>query len=106
MSMVNTCAPTSRADMLNLNLKQINQPLIIILLFFFAAHNHVIACREKLQFLAAEKESLDLLRRQVGECLYTIRSFYSYTNWVEMYGRTPYLDFGELAFRQWLRRCC
>ena len=58
------------------------------------AHNHVIACREKLQFLAAEKESLDLLRKQVGECLYTIQSFYSNTNWVEMYGGTPYLDFG------------
>ena len=103
MPMVSTCAPTSRTDMLDLKLKQFNQPLIIMLLFF-AAHNHVIACREKLQRLAVEKASLDLLRRQVGECLYTIQSFYSNTNWVEMYGGTPYLDFGELVFRHWLRK--
>ena len=57
----------------------------------------MIACRDKLQFLAAGKESLDLLRKQVGECLYTIQSFYSNTNWVEMYGGIPYLDFGELV---------
>jgi len=57
----------------------------------------VIACRDKLQFLAAGKESLDLLRKQVGECLYTIQSFYSNTNWVEMYGGIPYLDFGEFG---------
>ena len=82
--------------MMDSKVKQLNQ-LLIIILRFFVAHNYVIACREKLQFLAGNV-GLDLLRRQVGECLYTIQSFYSNTNWVEMFGRTPYLDFGELVF--------
>lgn len=55
------------------------------------AHNHVIACREG---LLLRKDDLEELRKQLGVCLYTIQSFYSNTNWVEMKGRTPYLSFG------------
>ncbi|XP_071138743.1 von Willebrand factor A domain-containing protein 7-like [Mytilus edulis] len=55
------------------------------------AHSSLISCRSK---LLERKEDLTELRRQLGECLYTIQSFYSNTNWVEMYGPKPYLDFG------------
>ncbi|XP_052083724.1 von Willebrand factor A domain-containing protein 7-like [Mytilus californianus] len=55
------------------------------------AHTHLIACRDK---LSARKDDINELQKQIGECLYTIQSFYSNTNWVEMFGKTPYLDFG------------
>ncbi|CAC5399589.1 unnamed protein product [Mytilus coruscus] len=54
-------------------------------------HSSIISCRSK---LLERKQDLNELRRQLGECLYTIQSFYSNTNWVEMYGPMPYLDFG------------
>ncbi|CAC5380919.1 unnamed protein product [Mytilus coruscus] len=55
------------------------------------AHQHVISCRNKLSQL---KNDVVELRKQLGECLYTVQSFYSNTNWVEMYGAVPYEDFG------------
>ncbi|XP_052077823.1 uncharacterized protein LOC127715706 isoform X7 [Mytilus californianus] len=55
------------------------------------AHQHVISCRNKLSQL---KNDVDELRKQLGECLYTVQSFYSNTNWVEMKGAVPYKDFG------------
>ncbi|CAG2256285.1 unnamed protein product [Mytilus edulis] len=44
--------------------------------------------------LIARQNDLDELITQLGECLYTIQSFYSNTNWVEMYGGVVYEDFG------------
>ncbi|CAC5380923.1 unnamed protein product [Mytilus coruscus] len=55
------------------------------------AHQHVISCRDKLSQL---KNDVVELRKQLGECLYTVQLFYSNTNWVEMYGEVPYEDFG------------
>ncbi|XP_076117602.1 uncharacterized protein LOC143085246 [Mytilus galloprovincialis] len=55
------------------------------------AHHHVISCKDKLIQL---KNDVVELRKQLGECLYTVQSFYSNTNWVEMYGSVPYKDFG------------
>ncbi|XP_063413566.1 von Willebrand factor A domain-containing protein 7-like [Mytilus trossulus] len=55
------------------------------------AHQHVISCKDKLIQL---KNDVVELRKQLGECLYTVQSFYSNTNWVEMYGDVPYTDFG------------
>ncbi|XP_033725912.1 von Willebrand factor A domain-containing protein 7-like [Pecten maximus] len=43
---------------------------------------------------------VELLIKKVGKCLMIIQSFYSNTNWVEMNGGTPYLDFGSLATLQ------
>ncbi|OPL33393.1 hypothetical protein AM593_08429, partial [Mytilus galloprovincialis] len=55
------------------------------------AHQHVISCKDKLSQL---KNDVVELRKQLGECLYTVQSFYSNTNWVEMYSGVPYTDFG------------
>ncbi|XP_076081650.1 uncharacterized protein LOC143052490 isoform X2 [Mytilus galloprovincialis] len=55
------------------------------------AHNFVKSCKQK---LIARKNDLDEFITQLGECLYTIQSFYSNTNWVEMYGGVAYEDFG------------
>ncbi|CAC5388513.1 unnamed protein product [Mytilus coruscus] len=55
------------------------------------AHNFVKSCKQK---LIARKDDLDEFIKQLGECLYTIQSFYSNTNWVEMYGSVVYEDFG------------
>jgi hypothetical protein len=63
----------------------------LCIFFFISAHNHVIACRKG---LLLRKDDLEELRKQVAVCLYTIQSFYSNTNWVEMKGSTPYLSFG------------
>jgi hypothetical protein len=43
----------------------------------------------------ARVEDLDELRRQLGECLYVVQSFYSNTNWVEMFGGVSYPNFGK-----------
>jgi hypothetical protein len=43
----------------------------------------------------ARVEDFDELRRQLGECLYVIQSFYSNTNWVEMFGGVSYPNFGK-----------
>lgn len=61
-------------------------------LLIIVAHSHLMACKTK---LIARKSYIVDLRKQLGECLYTIQSFYSNTNWVEMFGRTPYYDFGK-----------
>jgi hypothetical protein len=45
-------------------------------------------------FICMSNDDLEELRKQVAVCLYTIQSFYSNTNWVEMKGSTPYLSFG------------
>ncbi|VDI53529.1 Hypothetical predicted protein [Mytilus galloprovincialis] len=55
------------------------------------AHNFVKSCKQK---LIARKNDLDEFITQLGECLYTIQSFYSNTNWVEMYGGKVYEEFG------------
>ncbi|XP_071140490.1 uncharacterized protein [Mytilus edulis] len=55
------------------------------------AHNFVKSCKQK---LIARQNDLDEFITQLGECLYTIQSFYSNTNWVEMYGGVVYEDFG------------
>ncbi|VDI54326.1 Hypothetical predicted protein [Mytilus galloprovincialis] len=55
------------------------------------AHNFVKSCKQK---LIARKNDLDEFIAKLGECLYTIQSFYSNTNWVEMYGGVAYEDFG------------
>ncbi|CAC5419674.1 unnamed protein product [Mytilus coruscus] len=55
------------------------------------AHNFVKSCKQK---LFTRKDDLDEFITQLGECLYTIQSFYSNTNWVEMYGGVAYEDFG------------
>jgi hypothetical protein len=39
---------------------------------------------------------MDLLLHQLGACLYTVQSFYSNTNWVEMNGDAVYEDFGSV----------
>ncbi|CAG2200870.1 unnamed protein product [Mytilus edulis] len=57
----------------------------------FLAHNFVKSCQPK---LISRKDDLDEFTKQLGECLYTIQSFYSNTNWVEMYGGVAYGDFG------------
>ncbi|XP_052084587.1 hemicentin-1-like [Mytilus californianus] len=57
----------------------------------FLAHNFVKSCKQK---LIARKDDLDEFIIHLGECLYTIQSFYSNTNWVEMYGGVAYEDFG------------
>jgi hypothetical protein len=43
----------------------------------------------------ARVEDYDELRRQLGECLYVVQSFYSNTNWVEMFGGVSYPNFGK-----------
>ena len=43
----------------------------------------------------ARVEDIDELRRQLGECLYVVQSFYSNTNWVEMFGGVSYPNFGK-----------
>ncbi|XP_052084583.1 uncharacterized protein LOC127721819 [Mytilus californianus] len=55
------------------------------------AHNFVKSCKQK---LFARKNDTNEFITQLGECLYTIQSFYSNTNWVEMYGGVAYKDFG------------
>lgn len=55
------------------------------------AHNFVKSCKQKIQ---DSKQDMDVLLRQLGECLYTVQSFYSNTNWVEMNGDAVYEDFG------------
>ncbi|CAC5388512.1 unnamed protein product [Mytilus coruscus] len=55
------------------------------------AHNFVKSCQQK---LIARKNDINEFITQLGECLYTIQSFYSNTNWVEMYGGVAYEDFG------------
>ncbi|XP_063437370.1 uncharacterized protein LOC134718650 [Mytilus trossulus] len=55
------------------------------------AHNFVKSCKQKLN---ARKNDANEFITQLGECLYTIQSFYSNTNWVEMYGEKVYKDFG------------
>lgn len=50
------------------------------------------SCQPK---LILRKDDLDEFTKQLGECLYTIQSFYSNTNWVEMYGGVAYGDFGK-----------
>ncbi|CAC5391366.1 unnamed protein product [Mytilus coruscus] len=57
----------------------------------FLSHNFVKSCKQK---LIARKDDLNEFIIQLGECLYTIQSFYSNTNWVEMYGGVAYEDFG------------
>ncbi|XP_063436302.1 uncharacterized protein LOC134717738 [Mytilus trossulus] len=57
----------------------------------FLAHNFVKSCKQK---LIARKDDIDEFVKQLGECLYTIQSFYSNTNWVEMNGGIAYEDFG------------
>ncbi|XP_076081651.1 uncharacterized protein LOC143052491 [Mytilus galloprovincialis] len=57
----------------------------------FLAHNFVKSCKKK---LIARKGDLDEFITQLGECLYTVQSFYSNTNWVEMFGGVAYEDFG------------
>jgi hypothetical protein len=54
----------------------------------------------------ARVEDLDELRRQLGECLYVVQSFYSNTNWVEMFGGVSYpnLQPRETARRQTKQR--
>jgi hypothetical protein len=58
----------------------------------FTAHSFVKSCKTKLM---ARVEDLDELRRQLGECLYVVQSFYSNTNWVEMFGGVSYPNFGK-----------
>ncbi|CAG2200871.1 unnamed protein product [Mytilus edulis] len=55
------------------------------------AHNFVKSCKQKLN---ARKNDTNEFITQLGECLYTIQSFYSNTNWVEMKGGIVYEDFG------------
>ena len=43
----------------------------------------------------ARVDDIDELRRQLGECLYVVQSFYSNTNWVEMFGGVAYANFGK-----------
>lgn len=57
-----------------------------------SAHNFVKSCKKK---LIARKGDLDEFITQLGECLYTVQSFYSNTNWVEMFGGVAYEDFGK-----------
>ena len=52
----------------------------------------MIACRDGIRERAG---NIDELRSKLGECLYTVQSFYSNTNWVEMSGNIPYYDFGK-----------
>lgn len=56
------------------------------------AHSFVKSCKQK---LIARKDDTDEFIKQLGECLYTIQSFYSNTNWVEMNGGVAYEDFGK-----------
>ncbi|CAC5419675.1 unnamed protein product [Mytilus coruscus] len=55
------------------------------------AHNFVKSCKQK--FIERKNDTNEFIT-QLGECLYTIQSFYSNTNWVEMYGGVVYEDFG------------
>ncbi|CAC5380928.1 unnamed protein product [Mytilus coruscus] len=58
--------------------------------FFKNAHQHVISWRGKLSQL---KNDVVELQKKLGKCLYTVQSFYSNTNGVEMNGAVPYKDF-------------
>jgi len=60
--------------------------------FYFTAHNFVVSCKTKLMTRLGD---IDELKRQLGECLYVVQSFYSNTNWVEMFGGVSYADFGK-----------
>lgn len=69
--------------------------LLLVFITWFVlipAHNFVKSCKQK---LIARKDDIDEFIKQLGECLYTIQSFYSNTNWVEMYGGVAYDDFGK-----------
>ncbi|VDI17903.1 Hypothetical predicted protein, partial [Mytilus galloprovincialis] len=55
------------------------------------AHNFVKSCKKK---LSSRINDTNEFITQLGECLYTIQSFYSNTNWVEMYGGKVYENFG------------
>ena len=67
---------------------------IYILFFFIIAHSFVKSCK---QILQDSKQDMDLLLQQLGACLYTVQSFYSNTNWVEMNGNAVYEDFGSVS---------
>lgn len=66
---------------------------------FFTAHNFVKSCKQRLKQWIGDE---DPLFQQLGECLYTVQSFYSNTNWVEMYGSVPYEDFGMVILIMYL----
>ena len=66
---------------------------IFIIIIYIIAHNTVKSCKQKLQ---DSKQDMDLLLHQLGACLYTVQSFYSNTNWVEMNGDAVYEDFGSV----------
>ena len=52
----------------------------------------------------ARVDDIDELRRQLGECLYVVQSFYSNTNWVEMFGGVAYANFGKKKERIYIIR--
>ena len=66
---------------------------IFIIIIYIIAHNTVKYCKQKLK---DSKEDMDLLLHLLGACLYTVQSFYSNTNWVEMNGNAVYEDFGRV----------
>lgn len=58
----------------------------------FIAHIFLKRCK---QTMLDWKKDLDGLTKKLAVCLYTIQSFYSNTNWIEMFGDKVYEDFGE-----------
>jgi hypothetical protein len=75
----------------------INKIVLISQHFFLfdiiLAHKFIKHCKGSLMSRVAD---LDELKAKLGQCLYTLQSFYSNTNWVEMYGNKVYEDFGTL----------
>ncbi|XP_071140122.1 von Willebrand factor A domain-containing protein 7-like isoform X2 [Mytilus edulis] len=59
------------------------------------AHNYIIKLRGQIKDLALSTEpDLTLIREKIGKCIFTLQSFYSGTNWVEMNNIATYRDFG------------
>lgn len=63
---------------------------------YVLAHNYIIKLRGQIKDLALSTEpDLTLIREKIGKCIFTLQSFYSGTNWVEMNNIATYRDFGN-----------
>lgn len=62
----------------------------------FLAHTYIIYLRNIISELAKDGDpNIALLQEYIGKILYTLQSFYSSSNWVEMDGDKTYRDFGK-----------
>lgn len=73
---------------------EISTVIFIKISILFSAHNYVRSLRKSLIDLAESGADIDILRERVGQCLYTLKQFYSNTNWVDLHGDTIIKEFG------------